>query len=70
MDTLQDLQEQERKCIAKFRAKAAQLRAQDARLSPSIAAAMAYESLPRTMNTYLSVRSRLALAGIAALPLR
>jgi hypothetical protein len=70
MESIAELQEIERECIARFRQKAAQIRAQNPELSAQIAYARAVEALPRTADKYQVARQRLQWAGIPALPLR
>jgi hypothetical protein len=70
MESIAELQEIERQCIARFRRKAAEIRAANPELSAQIAYARAVESLPRTADKYQVARQRLQWAGYPALPLR
>lgn len=70
MESISELQETERECIARFRTKAAEIRAQHPELSSQIAFARAVTSLPRTADKYQAARQRLQWAGVPALPLR
>jgi hypothetical protein len=65
-----ELQQVEAECIRRFRAKAAEIKAQNPELSAQIAYARAVEALPKTADKYQFARSRLQWAGIPALPLR
>ncbi len=70
MEGIEQFQEDERECIKRFRAKAAEIRSQNPMMTPSIAFAKAVQSLPRTADKYQYARQRLQFAGIPALPLR
>lgn len=70
MNGLEDLQEQEKYCIAKFKARATRLMAADPTLSFQIAIAKAFEGMPRVLAEYQSVRLRLGQAGIRSLPIK
>ena len=63
------LQQVEAECLAKFRSKAAALRAATPGLSRPIAFAKAVEALPKTAGRYNSARMFLTARGVAGLPL-
>jgi hypothetical protein len=69
-ESIAELQEVERRCLKKFRAKAAALRSADPTLSVQIAFARAVEALPKTADAYQHARQRLQWMGVVALPLR
>jgi hypothetical protein len=69
-DDIGSLQQAEAECVAKFKARAALIRAANPALSREIAFAMAVEQLPRAAVRYQSARARLGLAGVRALPLK
>jgi hypothetical protein len=70
VDSVEELQSVERQCVAKFRAKASEIRAQHPELSVQIAYARAIQALPKTADRYSEVRQLLQWRGVAALPLR
>jgi hypothetical protein len=70
MEGIEQFQEDERQCIARFRERAAQIKAANPELTPQIAFARAVQSLPKTADKYSYARQRLQFAGIPALPLR
>jgi hypothetical protein len=70
MESIAELQEVERECIARFRQKAAQIRAEHPELSAQIAYARAVQALPKTAAKYQAARQRLQWAGVPAQPLR
>jgi hypothetical protein len=70
MESIDQLQAVERECIARFRAKAAEIKAQHPELSGQIAYARAIQALPKTADKYQACRQRLQWAGYPALPLR
>jgi hypothetical protein len=67
---VEQLQQVEAECIAKFRQRAQQIRAQHPELTAQVAFARAVEALPKTAERYQYIRHRLLMSGIAALPLR
>jgi hypothetical protein len=69
MNTEESLREQERECLAKFRARAAKLAAQYPGSDRKALFARACEQMPRTMQTYLFATSRLHMLGVPSLPL-
>jgi hypothetical protein len=69
-ESVEELVAIERECLARFRQRAAQLKAQNPSLSDSIAFCRAVESLKRTSDKYSWVRQRLMYLGIPGLPLR
>jgi hypothetical protein len=70
MESIDELQQVEAECVQRFRAKAAEVKAQHPELSQQIAFARAVQALPKTADRYQYVRQRLQWAGIPALPLR
>ena len=70
MEGIAEFQETEAECIKRFRAKAAEIRAQHPEMSAQIAFAKAVTALPKTADRYQYARMRLQFAGIPALPLR
>jgi hypothetical protein len=69
-ESIAELQEVERRCLQKFRAKAAALRVADPSLSVQVAFARAVTALPKTADRYQNARQRLQWMGVPALPLR
>jgi hypothetical protein len=69
-ETVEDLVEVERECIARFRSKAAKLAASNPGVSAQVLFARAVEQMPKTLEGYQAARQRLQFMGIAALPLR
>jgi hypothetical protein len=67
---LEELRETERQCIAKFRQRASEIKAQHPEWSRETCFAKAIESLPKTSNKYLHIRDRLLWMGAPSLPLR
>jgi hypothetical protein len=67
---IEELREIEARCIAKFKQKAASLRAADPRLDPGVARARAYEALPKTTAAYLEAVQRLQFMGHMPRPLK
>jgi hypothetical protein len=70
MGGIDELQRTEQECLARFRRKAQEIRAQHPELTAQVAFARAVEALPKSAERYQYVRHRLLLMGIAALPLR
>jgi hypothetical protein len=70
MESISELQEVEAECLRRFRAKAAEIKAQHPEWNQQIAFAKAVTALPRTADKYQYARQRLMFAGIPALPLR
>lgn len=70
MESIAELQQTEQQCIQRFRARAAEIKAQHPELSNQVCYARAVSSLPRSAEKYLWARQRLAFAGIEAQPLR
>lgn len=70
MESIDELQTVERECIARFRAKAAQIKEAHPELTSQICTARAIQALPRTADRYMGVRQRLMFAGYPAMPLR
>jgi hypothetical protein len=70
MESLSELREVERLCIAKFRQRAGEIKAQHPEWSQQTCFAKAIESLPKTSNKYLQTRDRLLWMGAPSLPLR
>jgi hypothetical protein len=70
METIEELQATEVECLKRFRAKAAEIKAQHPEMTQQIAFAKAVTSLPRTADRYQHSRMMLQWRGIAALPLR
>jgi hypothetical protein len=70
MESISELQEVERECLRRFRAKAAEIKAQHPEMSQQIAFARAVTALPKTADKYQYDRQRLQWAGYPALPLR
>jgi len=67
--SIEELREIEASCLAKLRARAEMIHAASPGLSRQICFGRAIEEMPRTVVKYQHVRSRLGLAGVAALPL-
>ena len=70
MENVAEFRETERECIARFRQKASEIRAQHPELSVQVAFARAVAALPKTADRYQYARQRLQWAGHPALPLR
>ena len=70
MGHAEELREIEASCIAKFKAKAEEIRRMDPGISPAAAFAKAAEALPAVASRYNYVRILLADLGIPSLPLR
>jgi hypothetical protein len=69
-ESVEELVEQERECLGRFRAKARELQAANPALSSKIAFCRAVEQLSATANRYQWTRQMLELRGVRALPLR
>jgi hypothetical protein len=67
--TVESLQAEEQRLVAKFQARADRLQTENPNLSRSIAIAKAAEALPVAMNKYLNVRAHLVQLGVPSLPL-
>ena len=69
-ESTEELVEQERECLARFRTKARELQAANPALSSRIAFCRAVEQLGATSNKYQWTRQMLEMRGVRALPLR
>ena len=69
-ESTEELVEQERECLVRFRQKARELQAANPALSSKIAFCKAVEQLSATSNRYQWTRQMLELRGVRALPLR
>jgi hypothetical protein len=69
-ETNEELREVERECLARFRVKAAEMKAQNPGLKASYAFAKAVTELPRTADKYAFATQCLRNRGIPSLPLR
>jgi hypothetical protein len=68
-NTIEDLQNEERACLSKFRSRASKLAACYPGASRETLFARAVEAMPLTAGRYQHVRSLLQLFGVRALPL-
>lgn len=62
--SIAELRDEEKRCMAKFDARARKLMERDSRMSIDVARGKAIEMLPRCAAHYLEARSRLTLMGI------
>jgi hypothetical protein len=69
-ESTEELIEQERECLGRFRERARDLQAANPALSSKIAFCKAVEQLSATSNRYQWTRQMLELRGVRALPLR
>jgi hypothetical protein len=69
-ESVEELQQEERACLAKFRQRASELRAQHSDWSSTYSFSKACESLPKTLSRYMWVQQMLQSRGVASLPLR
>jgi hypothetical protein len=63
MNEIQQAQETEQRCLAKFENKARDLQAQNSRLTWAHAYGLAVEQLPKTYQRYCDARDTLRLRG-------
>jgi uncharacterized protein with von Willebrand factor type A (vWA) domain len=69
-ESTEELVDQERQCLARFRERARELQAANPALAPKIAFCKAVEQLSATSNRYQWTRQMLEMRGVRALPLR
>jgi hypothetical protein len=68
-NTIEDLQNEERACLSKFRSRATKLAALYPGASRDVLFAHAVEQMPQTAGRYQHARSLLQLSAVRALPL-
>jgi hypothetical protein len=69
-ESVEELQQEERACLARFRQRAAELRSQHADWSASYSFTKACEGLPKTLSRYMWLQQMLQARGVPMQPLR
>jgi hypothetical protein len=63
-ETVAELIEIERSCVARFKAKASEIKSQNPKLAPSLCFSEAMAALPNTAEKYSAARLRLTASGV------